>query len=532
EAMRALLLGAGWQWAGATGIGFVLLLWSRSARAPALGVATALAAWAGAAWLARVGWPLAPHPWFEPARPAAALDQAFDAPPAGFVLWLLGGAAVLLLTSLVAAPRPAARPRAAAPSSRIGYAGLALATGLGWLLLLDLSANGHPINRYLGLYHQGHLWLAFLVFSVVLFLRRPFARGLAWALVVAGEAGRGVARRAGRGPAFALLIAVALTGVAAFGVGLANLRQLTSELGRVWLIAGAAWFFFLRGGPIAERLARAGPLGASLLRYAWPMLFVVGVLLGAMVATRDMGPLLIAGYASGAFIAASLAMWAHLRFSRRPGAGAVAPLLAVALFAGWIVMVTLVLLRFGEVHDVTAMRLESLAAPFTSANDQLALVTWFQRAAPEGGFGLGATPWCGYSAAGQCSGVPAQIHSDYTFTAIVGVFGRAAGWATVLGGALWLHRLIRHHGRVTRGEPRLLPGVDGYANDAQALLSWIGVAWVVLTLSQLGVTVAGNLALLPLTGVTVPFVSFGMTSLVVNLAFLALVLSVDRPDHE
>ncbi|MEO7244776.1 MAG: hypothetical protein ABIX12_06480, partial [Rubrivivax sp.] len=139
EAMRALLLGAGWQWAGATGIGFVLLLWSRSARAPALGVATALAAWAGAAWLARVGWPLAPHPGFEPARPAAALDQAFDAPPAGFVLWLLGGAAVLLLTALVAAPRPAARPRAAAPSSRIGYAGLALATGLGWLLLLDLS---------------------------------------------------------------------------------------------------------------------------------------------------------------------------------------------------------------------------------------------------------------------------------------------------------------------------------------------------------------------------------------------------------
>jgi len=34
---------------------------------------------------------------------------------------------------------------------------------------------------------------------------------------------------------------------------------------------------------------------------------------------------------------------------------------------------------------------------------------------------------------------------------------------------------------------------------------------------------------LPLTGVTFPFVSFGMTSLLVNLAFLALVVHLDLP---
>jgi cell division protein FtsW (lipid II flippase) len=44
--------------------------------------------------------------------------------------------------------------------------------------------------------------------------------------------------------------------------------------------------------------------------------------------------------------------------------------------------------------------------------------------------------------------------------------------------------------------------------------------------------VAGNLAVLPLTGVTFPFVSFGMTSLVLNLAFLAMALTVDVPDGE
>jgi len=130
--------------------------------------------------------------------------------------------------------------------------------------------------------------------------------------------------------------------------------------------------------------------------------------------------------------------------------------------------------------------------------------------------------------------VPAQIHSDYTFTAIVGVFGALAAWAAALGCAVWLHRLIRHHGRVTRGEPRLLQGAGGRVLDGQAFISWIAVAWVVLTSCQLAVTVAGNVAVLPLTGVTFPFVSFGLTSLVVNLAFLALCLNVDAPtrsDH-
>ena len=123
--------------------------------------------------------------------------------------------------------------------------------------------------------------------------------------------------------------------------------------------------------------------------------------------------------------------------------------------------------------------------------------------------------------------MPAQIHSDYTFTAMVGLFGPWVAWGASLAMAIWLHRLIRHHGRVTRGEPRLVGAGGQLGHDGQALLSWIAVAWVVLALCQLAVTVAGNLAVLPLTGVTFPFVSFGMTSLLVNVAFLALCLDVD-----
>ena len=52
-----------------------------------------------------------------------------------------------------------------------------------------------------------------------------------------------------------------------------------------------------------------------------------------------------------------------------------------------------------------------------------------------------------------------------------------------------------------------------------------------LALCQLAVTVAGNLAVLPLTGVTFPFVSFGMTSLVVNMAMLGLAINVNVPSR-
>jgi cell division protein FtsW (lipid II flippase) len=367
-----------------------------------------------------------------------------------------------------------------------------------------------------------------MVLTTGAFLRQPFARATAWSLSLAGETARAVRQRVGawRGIAVLALATVAL--LAVVGLAMSYMRQLTSELGRVWLIVGAAWFFFLRGSPLAEGLARSGDAARAALRYVWPMLYVVAVLIAAMMVTHDMGPLLIAGYASGAFLAASVAMWWHQRTGRTFSAYAA----AVLIFGAWIALTTATLFKLGAVDSTTAARLESVAAPLASTNDQLALVQWFQQAAPRDGFGVGTVPWCGYSGGLRCGGVPAQIHSDYTFTAIIGVFGTTVAWIAAIGCAVWLHRLIRHHGRVTRGEPRFVVSGGRLTHDAQAFLSWMAIAWIVLTSCQLAVTVAGNLAVLPLTGVTFPFVSFGMTSLVLNLAFLALALTVDVPDGD
>ena len=166
-----------------------------------------------------------------------------------------------------------------------------------------------------------------------------------------------------------------------------------------------------------------------------------------------MGPLLIAGYGAGAFLAASVAMWWHQRSGQRWTAFA----LAVLLFAPWIGAVT------GALFAARLARRRHRRAGSRASPRRSPPTTTSWRSSP--GSSERRRPRASASApcrgaaiavAGRCGGVPAQIHSDYTFTAIVGVFGAAAAWAAALGAALWLHRLIRHHGRVTRGEPRLV----------------------------------------------------------------------------
>src|SRR2546426_1075124 len=287
-------------------------------------------------------------------------------------------------------------------------------------------------------------------------LRQSIGRALGWTLSLIDALASSIRRRVGSVLMTTGVIVLMIGLIGAVGALMTNLPQLTSEIARLWLIMGASWFFFLRGDPLAERLARSGSSLGSLLRYVSPLLGVVLVLVGIQVITHDMGPLLIVCYGAGAFVAASVAMW----WNQRSGAYRAAFALAMALFVIWIFATTLALFELGALDDVTAGRLENLAAPLASANDQLALVTWFQRAAPPAGFGLGAVPWCGHAGGAGCAGVPAQIQSDYTLTALVGAFGWTAAGAIVIGWPIWLHRLIRHQ--------RQRAGSDGAClSDAQ-----------------------------------------------------------------
>ncbi|HLL19177.1 MAG TPA: FtsW/RodA/SpoVE family cell cycle protein, partial [Rubrivivax sp.] len=145
-----------------------------------------------------------------------------------------------------------------------------------------------------------------------------------------------------------------------------------------------------------------------------------------------------------------------------------------------------------------ADRLDSVIDPFSAENDQLARVLWLKEHTPEHGYGLGAVPWCGTLPGNGCPGVPRQMQSDYTFAAVHAVLGTVGSFVLLAIFLLWL--------------------------------AWLGVCWAVLTIVQTVVTVAGNLGALPLTGVTWPFVSYGLWSLLRNTLILGLVMH--RPHNE
>ena len=215
--------------------------------------------WAAAAWLARVPWPLAGSARLRARRGIdAALRQRAGAVRAGA---RRRGAAGRWSSAASRRrdPVPTRACAAQAMSSRIGYAGprarhrprlAAAARPVGERRIPATATSRSTTRATCG----SACWCSRCCCSCA----SRWRAALAWLLSVAGEARapRGAApRRWRRGGGSSLL--ATLAALVAFGLALSNLRQLTSELGRVWLIVGAAWFFFLRAGPLAERLARA-----------------------------------------------------------------------------------------------------------------------------------------------------------------------------------------------------------------------------------------------------------------------------------
>jgi cell division protein FtsW (lipid II flippase) len=467
----------------------------------------ALLLWAIAAWGTRV--PLQSviekhAPWlFQSSTPYGAAAAGL----AVVVAWLL-----LRRWSLHAART------AQAASSGLAYPGFVLFTGIGWLMLLDLSVSGRQQMRFLALEQQLYIFAAFVLLSILPVIRLGLAHisGRYLAALVLLTRPTGLFRRYAGWVLYALPAALFLIAVLLL---LQEYRQFTSELFRIWFIVGTAWFFFWRGEAAVTRLRGAGKAPLHVFFFFLPLLFVFAVGAAGLFLTDDSGPLLVMLYAISVFVGAAAAMLLDRAGYRRALSGTA----GFAVAACWIYGVTALLFTVPYSERV-AERLASMRNPFIASNDQLAMITWFQDAAPAHGYGLTAVPWCSDLVASTCRGVPNQIQSDYIFTALVGVYGVKAALLIVAAIACWLVRLVMNHDYVTRGTVTF----DSSAAAQQSWLSWVSLCWVGLTLAQLAITVAGNVSWLPLTGIAFPFVSFGCWSLLVNTFFLGLAMTVPR----
>ena len=103
------------------------------------------------------------------------------------------------------------------------------------------------------------------------------------------------------------------------------------------------------------------------------------------------------------------------------------------------------------------------------------------------------------------------IESDYIFSAIVAEKGFAGGLVVIALILLICLRAVQNARFIAPGNQR----------DATFILGLSMVLFV-----QAVLIIAGNMAYLPLSGLTLPFVSAGGSSLVINLLTIALILAM------
>ena len=482
-------------------------------------------------------WSLAAIPlwWWQPVAAVGLAWVYWPFAPALGLLCLLGAPGLERVVLLAPAPKL----HSLSPLSLPLFVGF---VGLGWWLVVDLSVHGYPRNRYLALDQTVSVFWAMAVLSVAPVLAPGLATlGLRVGSRLVLAAQRGGARPDGAMPTAAprprrwigawlrvlLLFALPLLATAPLP---ANLRQLSGDMLRWAMLPVMAWFLLLRG----ERWTtdRAGGWRRLLASMAPLVAFIAGTL-AALLATDDQGPVLVTLFTLSVFIGA-LASQAWLSSGRRWLLAALGGLLVAGAVAATLVFALVELPpRIGPVMPFwqervarIADRVEAMTDPFSAENDQQAMLRWFRRHIPSAGYGLGAVPWCGNQASGHCNGMPAQTQSDYSFTALQGVLGQVAG-LVVLAIYLvpWLGMLALRQARATHGRLSAEPG-----HNAAALLAWLAVCWVCMVAIQTLVTTTGNLGLLPLTGVTWPFVSYGLTSLLGSSVYLGLVMHRLEPD--
>ncbi len=248
----------------------------------------------------------------------------------------------------------------------------------------------------------------------------------------------------------------------------------TVEVVKAMMVLFAAGYFAvelpqLSGGP--------GSKFVSTSRSAGPMLLMMALPLAALVVMRDFGPtLLLLGFMIGIYFLATGQI--RLPFA---SVAAAASLGWLGLVMGW--------------PPVLEARVRALLEPF-SACEQLSRGIWSIAAGGLWGSGLGM---------GRPQTVP-LAYSDFVFAAWCEETGLVGGLALLAVFALLCGRLL------VSGS-RLRP------------LARLTVAGIGLLLALQAVLVMGGVSgLIPLAGLTLPFVSYGGSSMVVNMALIGLVL--------
>jgi cell division protein FtsW (lipid II flippase) len=335
-------------------------------------------------------------------------------------------------------------------------------------------------DRVLGLLDAQLLWL--LIGLAVLALVAISVRGVRWLREY---------RYTWALFGIALLLAVFVLGDevngARLSIRLGPVSGQPSELLKVILVVFLAAYLADNRPLLARASLRLGPLALPPLPYLLPMLAMWGLAVGLVIVQRDLGA---ASLLFGVFLA--------LLYIATRRASYVLLGVALALVAGAVL--------YQSVDHVQA-RVDVWLDPWSDPSGAGYQVVRALYAFARGGVvgtGLGA----GLPQVGAAPAIP-LMHSDFVFAALgeeLGLLGVVAIAACYL--------VIAERGlRVAARAP----------DEFQALLA-AGLTLVMVI--QAGLIMAANLRLVPLTGVTLPFVSYGGSSVITNGLVVGLLLAL------
>ena len=261
-----------------------------------------------------------------------------------------------------------------------------------------------------------------------------------------------------------------------------------SEFLKVILVVFLAGYLSENRSLLMEQDTRVGPLRLPPLPYLAPMVVMWAIALGIVVIQRDLGAALLF---FGVFLA----------------------LVYVATSRVSLVVIGLVLFVLGSAADGEPVRsrprpdrhlARSVRRPARAPATRWSRACTPSRAAGCVGVGLGS----GLPTIGGRMPIP-EVHTDFPLAAL----GEELGLIGVLA-ILGLYLVL-----VERG---LRIGAAA-ADDFRALLA-VGLALVIGI--QAFIIAAGNLKVLPLTGVTLPFISYGGSSILANSIVVGLLLAL------
>lgn len=309
----------------------------------------------------------------------------------------------------------------------------------------------------------------------------------------------------------ALPIATALFGVvdetgARLALKLGPLPAIqASEIIKVVLVIFLAWYIEREG---REAAGRARPLFGWLrlpaVRYLIPGTLFVGLATLALVAMSDFGAVLILGTIFIGMLYAG--------FETRIFAAIAAMGLVMALLVG------LVLSQTWQVPTVIRYRFLAFQDPWSSQQIELNGKPTGVTISEGPGYQIQQSVYAliagGVTGTGLGFGSPEYVplaQSDFIFAAVLEEMGAVVGIAVLILFAILLLRIFRI--------AMLLPSQQVFE---RLLLTGIGIH----LFTQVFVMVGGTLNLLPLTGVTIPFLSLGGVALLVNLAEIGVALAL------